>query len=136
MGYICRQTYIFFLACLSGILAGFIFDIFRVKRKLVRTPDFIVKIEDILYWIIIAIVLFCLMYYSNECELRSYILLGLVLGVIVYICLFSKYIVMIMFGIFRMIAKLIVFPINIIIKILHVPLKFTFKILHKYSKIF
>lgn len=136
MGYICRQTYIFFLACLSGILAGFIFDIFRVKRKLVRTPDFIVKIEDILYWIIIAIVLFCLMYYSNEGELRSYILLGLVLGVIVYICLFSKYIVMIMFGIFRMIAKLIVFPINIIIKILHVPLKFTFKILHKYSKIF
>ena len=136
MEFICRQTYMFFMACLSGILAGFIFDIFRVKRKLVRTPDFMVKVEDILYWLIISIVLFTLMYYSNEGELRSYILLGLTIGVIIYICIFSKFVFMFLVNTISIIIKIIMVPVKIILKILRVPLRFVLKVIHKHKNIF
>lgn len=131
MDFICRQTYMFLMACLSGLLSGFIFDVFRVKRKLVRTPDFLVNIEDILYWLIISIVLFSLMYYSNEGELRSYILLGLIIGVIIYICIFSRYVFIILVKTITIIIKIIMFPVNIVLKIFRVPLKIILKNLNR-----
>lgn len=131
MDFICRQTYIFLLACLAGLIAGFIFDIFRVKRKLVRTPDFIVQIEDILYWLIISVVLFVLMYYSNESEIRSYILLGILIGVIIYVLILSKYVFLFFVNTIRVLYKIIIFPINIFVKIFRIPIKIIVKNLLK-----
>lgn len=116
MSFICRQVYIFLLANFAGALVGMIWDIFRVKRKLVQTSDIVVYIEDILYWLIISVVLFLLMYYSKECELRSYILLGLFIGVVMYMCTLSKYVLLILEKIIIIIYRCIVFPISILVK--------------------
>ena len=131
MDSICRQTYIFLLSCLAGMFSGFIFDIFRIKRKLVKTSDIVVYIEDIVYWLIISVVLFALMYYSNESEVRSYILLGIFIGVIIYIFIFSKYVLLSLTKIIKILCKMIKFPINIIVKIFRVPMSAFFRIFNK-----
>lgn len=123
MDFICRQTYIFLMANFAGVLAGFIFDIFRVKRKLVKTSDIVVYIEDILYWLIISIVLFVLMYYSKESELRGYILLGLFIGIIMYMCILSKYVLMFLRGTVNVVYKFVLIPILILIRLIRIPFK-------------
>ena len=123
MDFICRQTYIFLMANFAGVLAGFIFDIFRVKRKLVKTSDIVVYIEDILYWLIISIVLFVLMYYSKESELRGYILLGLFIGIIMYMCILSKYVLMFLRGTVNVVYKIVLIPILILIRLIRIPFK-------------
>jgi len=123
MGFICRQVYTFLLAIFAGALVGMIFDISRVKRKLIKTHDVVVYIEDILYWIIISVVLFVLMYYSKECEVRSYILLGLIIGVIMYICMLSKYVLFILERVIKILYRCVIFPISIFIKVAKVLLR-------------
>ena len=128
MDFICRQTYIFLLSCLAGIFSGFIFDIFRIKRKLIKTSDIVVYIEDIVYWLIISVVLFILMYYSNESEIRSYILFGNFIGVIIYIFIFSKYVFFCLMKIINVLLKLIKFPIKIIVRFFRIPIKIVLRI--------
>lgn len=141
MEFICNQTYMFLGACLAGVLVGLIFDIFRVKRKLVETSDLIVYIEDILYWLIIAIVLFLLMYYSNEGELRGYLILGILIGMIFYILTLSQYVMSFLVYIIRLLGKvfvivlkILIFPIRIILKIFRKPIKFLLKIVKRVKR--
>lgn len=123
MGFICRQVYVFCLAIFSGALVGLIFDVFRVKRKLIYTSDILVYIEDILYWIIISIVLFTLMYYSKESELRSYILLGLFIGTVMYMCILSKHVLFILEWILKILYRCIISPISILVKTVKILLR-------------
>lgn len=123
MSFICRQVYVFLLANFAGALVGMIFDIFRVKRKLVQTSDIVVYIEDILYWLIISVVLFLLMYYSRECELRSYILLGLFIGVVMYMCMLSRYVLMVLERVIRIIYRCVILPIRVFMKFIKMLLR-------------
>ena len=61
------------------MLIAFIFDLFRIKRKAVETGNLLTYIEDLLYWIIAALVMFAVVYLANEGELRGYIFLGVVM---------------------------------------------------------
>ena len=51
---------------MGGMLIAFIYDLFRVKRKTIRTKTLGVVIEDFLFWILAALVMFSVVYYSNE----------------------------------------------------------------------
>ena len=51
-----NQAYVFEL-CLGGMIIAFLYDIFRVRRKAIRSGNLIVYFEDFIYWIIVALVL-------------------------------------------------------------------------------
>lgn len=121
-----NQAYIFLSSVVGGLLVGFVFDIFRILRRVVKTANFITYIEDILFWILVSIIIFSLVFITNNGELRWYELLGVMLGVIFYNLLFSQYVIRVSVTVINFIKKVIVFVIKIIL--------FPFVIIYKLFK--
>ncbi|MHB8063133.1 MAG: spore cortex biosynthesis protein YabQ [Ruminiclostridium sp.] len=142
MIFIVNQVYIFLYAILGGIIVAFLYDVLRIKRRAIRTSVIIVSLEDILYWVVAAVFLFVTVYKSNSGEMRGYIFIGNVIGVILYESLFSKIIINSSVMVINLIKRIIVFickilsyPFKLIFKILKVPISFIFKHIIKFAKI-
>ena len=125
---ISSQAYIFLCSVIGGIAIALIYDIFRILRKAVKTSNLATYMEDLVFWVLVAVVMFATVYYSNEGELRSYIFLGTFLGVVLYALLFSKavmssslFIIRIVKGIIRTVWTVLSFPFKIIIRLLAIP---------------
>lgn len=86
------QVYNFGWTMLVGLIMGIIFDFFRALRRKGNTKNIMVYIQDILFWIIIAIIIIVSSFIINDGELRGYMLLGYLLGTTFYVLLFSKYV--------------------------------------------
>jgi len=128
------QAYIFLCSVAGGMAIALIYDMFRISRKAIRTINLLIYFEDLLYWLIVAVVMFTMVYYSNEGELRSYIFIGVIIGAILYMLLFSRIIIsssMMIINVVRKIFKTIflvlIFPFKILLKILAIPARFTVK---------
>ena len=118
------QAYAFVIFIINGILIGILFDIFRIFRKSFKTADVVTYIEDCIFWIISGLVLLYSIFKFNNGEIRLYILIGIILGVSIYMLIFSK--MFINTSVF--IIKVIKIIFNIIIII---PIKFFIKIINK-----
>lgn len=117
------QFNIVFIFFLTGICIGLLFDFFRIQRKVLRTCDFITYIQDILFWIISGlIIIFVIMKYTNG-EIRIYMVFGIILGILIYFLIISKYIM-------KIFVCILSFLLNIIGKLLF-PLKKIYKIIKK-----
>lgn len=101
-----EQVYIFFTSVIIGAIMGVIFDFFRALRRKGNTKNILVYIQDIIFWLIIAIIIIVSSFIINNGELRGYMLLGYILGAIVYILAFSKYIKLLFGFIFDFIEKI------------------------------
>lgn len=74
----------------AGVLIAFLYDLFRLKRRMIRTRPVFVHIEDIIYWLFAAIIIFLFSYVLSSGETRGYFYAGSVIGGLVYYGLFSK----------------------------------------------
>lgn len=135
-----NQVYVFLCCIAGGIIIAFIYDIFRVRRKSIKASNIIVYFEDFIYWIIVAFILFAVLYYSNEGEIRGYLILGIVLGIILYAVLLSNIVMKVFLFFVRIIYKVVVtvfsvvlLPVKIIYKIIRVPVESVFKYIKKIS---
>ena len=88
-----NQAYVFLIFVLNGLLIGFIFDIFRILRLSFKTKDFITYIEDILFWILTGGIILYSIFMFGSGEIRFYMFLGLIIGIVLYMTLFTTYIV-------------------------------------------
>ena len=117
-----EQIYIFFIFIICGVIIGIIFDIFRILRKSFKTPDIITYIEDILFWIITCVLFAYTIFTYNNGEIRLYIFIGALVGILMYILTISrcfiKFCVKIIEIIKKVIKKFVVYPLKIILKIL------------------
>ena len=105
---------------LSGILAGILFDLYNIIRGF-RIPKIIVIIEDILFWILTAVIVFTFLLYTNYAFLGPYVYIFMILTLIFYLKFISpivfkieKYIISKIAKIIRIIFKNAVYPIKII----------------------
>lgn len=126
-----NQAYIFLCAVAGGMVIAFLYDIFRIRRKALRTNIVVVYIEDLIYWILVALVMFGVTFYSNDGELRGFIFLGSAIGVILYISLMSRLIVgsaMLVIGIicrvFKLLWTIVAYPFKIVYRVLRIPGRF------------
>lgn len=117
------QAYIFFIFIINGILIAFIFDLFRISRKTLKTPDWLTYMEDISFWLISCIILAYSIYTYNNGEIRFYMFIGLLIGAIIYIITISKYIIKIFMNIInkikhilQLLTKCIIYPLKVMIK--------------------
>lgn len=117
------QIKILLIFSLSGIAIGTVFDIFRIQRKIVKIHDVITYIQDALFWIISSVILIITIVRYTDGEIRSYMILGLFIGVFVYFLLISKLFIKIALYIAKIINK-------IVSKILY-PFKKIYKIIKK-----
>ncbi|MCI8352650.1 MAG: spore cortex biosynthesis protein YabQ [Clostridia bacterium] len=138
-----NQAYLFMMFIVNGVLIGILFDVFRILRKTFKTKDVITYIEDISFWILTGLLTLYFVFYYNDGEIRFYIFLGIILGILIYILTISKYIIkfsvtIINFvkGIINKVIKFVVYPLKLIInfikKILFRPISFIFINIRKY----
>ena len=115
----------------TGIVIGVLFDIFRILRRSFKTADWLTTLQDILFWILAGFVILFSIFKFNNGEIRSYIFVGIALGVLIYMLTLSKYIVRCSVIIIKFIKKIISYPVNLIIKITNFliikPIKFLVK---------
>ena len=133
-----NQAYVFLCLVLGGMIIAFIYDVFRIRRKAIKTSNLIVYFEDFVYWILVALVLFAVVYISNDGELRGYLLIGAFIGIILYSLLLSKiimtiflFIIKIVYKFFSIVFIILLFPLKILFKILKVPAKIIYNGLKK-----
>ena len=86
-----EQVYIFLWSIVVGVILAILFDLFRALR-FKGIKDIWVYIQDIIFWIVAAVVIIASTFISNEGELRGYMLIGYLLGAGFYVLLFSKFV--------------------------------------------
>ena len=123
-----NQVYLFIIFVIDGFIVGLLFDFFRILRKSFNTKDFIIYIQDILFWIFTGILVLYTMYKYSDGELRFFMIIGIILGFMLYILTISKYIIKVSVIILNILKKIIVFIVNI----LTYPFKFIIFIIKKF----
>lgn len=120
---ITHELYSFSYIVIASCIVCVVFDFFRELFKTCRTSVAVNSILDILFWIFCIIFMWVCLLSSNDGKLRSYQIIGGVLGGILYFLSISP----VMCLIFRNIFKFLQF----ILKILLTPVRFLYKILNR-----
>jgi len=128
---IAMQLYSLLVFTISGIAIGIFFDIFRILRKSFKTPDIITYIEDIIFWIFTGTFFLFVLFKFNNGEIRSYVLIGLLLGILIYMLTISKYFIKANVEIINLIKKIFFYPLKLIWNLLNKLLKpFSFVVIN------
>lgn len=114
-----NQIYILVSFFATGVCIGVLFDIFRVTRRIFKTPNILIYSEDILFWLLTGLLLLFTIFTFTDGQIRLYMILMLILGSFIYFALISRYFIMINQKILDIIKKIINFlilPIKKLIK--------------------
>lgn len=113
------EIYIFLTAIYGGLIAGLVYDIYRVIRYFFKPKKIFTIIEDLLFWIGIATIFVYIINKSSWGQLRGYMFIGFFLGGLIYLKILSK----ILFPLWVNIFKGIDFIIKGICHIIKLPFK-------------
>ena len=100
------QLQLFFIFLINGLLIGLLFDFFRISRKAVKTADFITYVEDALFWILTGFIILYSIFTYNNGEIRLFMFLAVILGVLIYLMFISKMILNISLSIINIVKKI------------------------------
>lgn len=78
------ELYLICKAVLLGVFLRFIYDLFRISRRVFRRNAVVVGLEDTIYWIAAGICVFILMYDFNGGSMRIHAFLFVALGMLLY----------------------------------------------------
>ena len=114
------QFSIIMYAILAGILTGAMFDLYRIIRGS-NVNKVIIAIEDILFWILAAMIVFAFLLYTNYAFLGAYVYIFMILSLELYIRFISDIsvkfelkLVNILAKVFRVIFKHLIYPFKVI----------------------
>lgn len=114
------QVSLVIYSLIGGIITGILFDIYRVIRGL---NSFIILtiIEDLLFCILIAIIVFTFLLYTNYAFLTPYVYVFIIIGALLYFRFISKYFYAIeiiiartSYKLMRVLLKNMLYPLKII----------------------
>ena len=88
-----NQLFCLLIFIITGIVIGILFDIFRILRKSFKTADWITYLQDILFWVLAGCVMLFSIFTFNNGEIRSYVFIGIILGIILYMLSISRFFV-------------------------------------------
>lgn len=79
-------------ALFFGMVLAWEYDCIRVFRRVVRHRRvWTMSAEDILYWMNVAVMVFCITYEVNDGIVRGFSLVGFVMGAVLYRYSFGRY---------------------------------------------
>lgn len=104
-----EETTVFLIFVVMGMLFSVIFDIFRAIRKVKKPKSKIVNFQDIIYFLIIGVILLLIIINYMNSELRIYLILAIILGVIIYICTIGNMIMNLFVKLIKISGKIIGF---------------------------
>jgi spore cortex biosynthesis protein YabQ len=73
----------------SGAGLGAVFDVYRVLAGYFRLPRWVYALLDLVYWLLATILVFAVLFHSNEGQVRLFVFLGICIGVWFYLRYFS-----------------------------------------------
>lgn len=74
------QFFTFFMMFSAGWMLGVWFDVYRVVSKSVKLSKWLISLLDIVYWCLATIIVFRILYMSNQGEVRFFIFLAMFMG--------------------------------------------------------
>lgn len=105
---------------IGGVITGILFDIYRGIRGL-NSIKILTVIEDILFCILIALIVFTFLLYTNYAFLTPYVYVFIIIAILLYLKFISKYfyasemfIATLLYKLIRIILKNIWYPLKII----------------------
>jgi len=102
------QEYMLIVSIMSGMFLGFIWDAYRLIRHYIKFGPFKTAIGDMAYWIISVYLSIQIIYDISYGNLRFFILIGFLLGALLYF-----------YGISNYILKIFIFCIDFIIALIN-----------------
>ncbi|MDD9272046.1 spore cortex biosynthesis protein YabQ [Paenibacillus sp. GCM10023248] len=106
------QFHTIFMMFVGGVAISAMFDVFRVLSGKLKLPRWTIPLVDIVYWIVATILVFRLLIYSNEGQVRVFIFLGMGIGICFYFAFLSTWtirltllIIRIVIAVYKFIAK-------------------------------
>ena len=122
------QARFFLWTMLLGAVSGIAYDIFRIIRKIIKHPDILTQIEDMLYWLVISVLVFYFILHRNNGEVRIHAIIGVFTGMCLYFLSLSRLIIAASVFIIDLIKKIIIasvkillFPVKLLIHLLSYP---------------
>lgn len=122
------EVQFFLLSAAAGIVTAFIYDLFRIARKLLNCGDIAVSVQDIIFCSAAAVVLFAAAYIKNSGELRWQGFLGAASGIAAYILIVRNRLLnasTIILGFCAKVictaAKILFFPVRLILRLFRKP---------------
>ena len=88
-----------------GIIITFVYDNFRVARRVIRHNTFFVSIEDLIFWIGVALSIFLLQHRENDGIFRWFSVAGAFLGMMGYRGTISRFYIKHMTVVLRKLLK-------------------------------
>lgn len=132
------QTVLFLESILLGMVLSVIFDVFRIIRIGIPLPSPVIVAEDILYFLICAVVTYFFMLKTTYGQVRGFIIIGEIIGFIIYyftvgrlVISVSKIIIETVKRIFKLIFKILFYPFVMIFKVVSKKLGFKFQNINK-----
>lgn len=142
MDFLMIQFFNFSAAIGIGLIIGVLFDIYRGLWKKWASASKTMPFWDVLWWLLVTALVFLLLLNLNWGELRLYILLGQLIGLVFYFKKLSLYFLrnFILFlhcmeNVVKKMIALIVIPLKIIIKILVFPLMMIRLFFYRFKKV-
>ena len=87
-----NQAYVFLSTVYTGMVLGLIYDLNRMIRRIFKPRRWIVGALDLLFWLIAAIIVFVVLFFANNGEIRLYNFIGLAIGWSLYLLTISQWI--------------------------------------------
>lgn len=84
------QIETFILTLVLGLVTGTIFHFYQTVIRSARVSRYVLYMLDFSLWIIIIVLVFLSMLFINQGEMRIYVLIALLLGIIIYYRRFAR----------------------------------------------
>lgn len=92
-GTILKEAEILWKAFATGVILMLVYDLLRIARKLIPHGVFLISLEDVLFWMSSAVVIFTMLFRENDGYLRAFSIGGVILGMVLYALSLSRYVV-------------------------------------------
>jgi len=126
------QFMVFFYTILTGVLAGFLYDVYAGIGYVIRLKKIGTLLGDIIYWVCLTILVYALLLNYNQGEVRFFVLLGLGTGALVYFRLSRRWMRKLVIKTIELLIRLVNWLVAILffpIRMLMIILTFSFKLL-------
>ncbi|SFM31719.1 spore cortex biosynthesis protein YabQ [Paenibacillus sp. 1_12] len=114
---------------LGGLSLGGLFDLYRVLAHHLKASRYAYYLLDIVFWIIGTLLVFKLLYDINWGQVRLFIFIGLLAGVIVYFWLFSGLIIHCLHFLIRMVKIVFQWVVKLVNILIITPVVLLFRVI-------
>ena len=75
---------------LVGVFLAASYDVLRILRGIIPHNVFFINLEDLIYWMYVAVIVFVELYDKNDGRLRAYVFGSILTGMVIYAGSFAR----------------------------------------------